>query len=66
MIWYCAPTVAHDAAAPVSDCAPTVAHDAAAPVSDNATEHAASHCELKSTATEHAMQDPVRFCSGRA
>ena len=31
----------------------------------NATEHAESHSELKSTATEHAMQDPVRFCSGR-
>ena len=35
-------------------------------VSDCATEHAESDCELKSTATEHAMQDPVRCCLGGA
>ena len=31
----------------------------------SATEHAVFHSEMKSIATEHAMQDPVRFCSGR-
>ena len=37
-----------------------------AALKSTATEHAESHSELKSNTTEHAMQDPVRFCSGRA